>query len=359
MARSYSDAGVRAPDEMPAFDSMLGLLKRTFTYPSRGRPVLDFGYYANVLDLGNNLGLAISTDGVGTKLLVAEEMGKYDTVGIDCIAMNVNDIVCVGAEPLALVDYIAVQTAGTSQMLELAKGLEEGARRSHVSIPGGEIAQVPDMLKGIREGEAFDLVGTCVGTVALDGIVDGGRIEAGDALVGFASSGLHSNGYTLARRVFREDAGWALDQHIEDFGRTLGEELLEPTMLYVDLATGLLASVDVRGLAHITGDGLLNLRRMKAEVGFDIETLPPAMPVFEALAREGGISPAEMYRVYNMGIGFCAIMPESEVERALEVGHTAGVDGWRLGTAVASNERLIRLRPLGLSGAKTFSESDH
>lgn len=350
----YSQAGVRAAGEVPAFDSMLGLLRRTFDYPASGRPVLEFGFYANVLDLGGNLGLAISTDGVGTKLLVAEEIGKLDTVGIDCIAMNVNDIVCVGASPLALVDYVAVQSTDNDQLLQLARGLEVGARRSHISIPGGELAQVPEMLRGAREGEAFDLVGTAVGTVALDRVVDGGRIVPGDALVGFASSGIHSNGFTLARRVYQREAGWPLDRHVDEFGRTLGEELLEPTALYVDLALDLLRTTDVRGLAHITGDGLLNLRRMKAPVGFDVETLPLAPPVFELLAHLGGVPPAEMYRVFNMGIGFCAVVPEVDVAEALAAGDRAGFQAWRLGTAIPSADRVIRLRPLGLSGTKAF-----
>lgn len=353
----YSEAGVRAADEMPAFDSMLGLLRRTFDYPRSGRPVLEFGAYANVLDLGANLGLAISTDGVGTKLLVAEEMGKLDTVGIDCIAMNVNDLVCVGAEPIALVDYIAVQAADNDQLLQLARGLEEGARRSHISIPGGELAQLPEMLRGVREGEAFDLVGTAVGTVPLDRILTGTGIEPGDALIGFASSGIHSNGFTLARRVYQREAGWALDRYVEDFGRTLGEELLEPTELYVDLALDLLASTEVRGLAHITGDGLFNLRRLKPGVGFDIEELPAGPPVFEVLAHLGGIAPAEMYRVFNMGIGFCAVVPEAGIDAALAAAERAGMVAWRLGVATQSDDRLIRLLTLGLAGTKTFDRN--
>jgi phosphoribosylformylglycinamidine cyclo-ligase len=337
---------------MGSFGRMLGLLRKTFDYPTHGRPVADFGLYANVLDLGNNLGLAISTDGVGTKLLVAEELGKYDTVGIDCIAMNVNDIVCVGAQPVAMVDYVAVQSARGDQLYEIAKGLEAGARLAHISIPGGEIAQLPEMLRGVREGESFDLVGTCVGTVPLDRVITGENVEPGDMLMGFASSGMHSNGFTLARRVFQE-AGWAFDRYVEDFGRTLGEELLEPTAIYVDLAMSLLDAVDVRALMHITGDGWLNLQRVQAACGFDIETLPEAPPVFQVLQRLGDVDSAESYRVFNMGIGFCAVVPENGVLAAEAAGRIAGFTPTVLGRATASPEQRIRLLPLGLESTRS------
>lgn len=350
----YAQSGVVSAEEMDSFGRMLGLLRRTFSYPARGRPVTDFGLYASVLDLGNNLGLAISTDGVGTKLLVAEALGKYDTVGIDCIAMNVNDVVCVGAEPAAMVDYVAVQSAHGDQLYEIAKGLDAGARLAHVSIPAGEIAQLPEMLRGVREGESFDLVGTCVGTVPLDAVITGGRVEPGDVLIGYASTGMHSNGFTLARRVFQE-AGWAFDRYVEDFGRTLGEELLEPTAIYVDLALSLLRSTDVRAMMHITGDGLLNLQRIEAACGFDIDDLPEAPPVFQVLQRLGQVTNSEMYRVFNMGIGFCAVVPETGVIAAQAAGRIVGFTSFVLGRAVASPERRLRLAGLSLqSGEGSF-----
>ncbi len=348
MGRSYRDAGVLSSDEIGALRPMLKVLRRTFDYPSRGKPVTGFGLYAAVLDLGNNMGLAISTDGVGTKLLVAEEMQKFDTIGIDCVAMNANDIICVGAEPIAMVDYVAIASAEGDQLLQLAEGLRRGAELAGISIPGGETAQIPELLHKSPNNEAFDIAGTCVGLVDMDRIISGKRIAAGNALIGYASSGVHSNGLTLARHVLTRDAGWTLDSHVEDFGRTVGEELLEPTRMYVKLAMDLLATTDVRGLAHITGDGLLNIRRFEADMGFEIDALPEANAVFQVIQRMGNVALAEMYRVFNMGIGFCAVVPEGDVENALAAGKREGFDCWRIGTATPSDEHVLRLAQHGL-----------
>jgi phosphoribosylformylglycinamidine cyclo-ligase len=185
----------------------------------------------------------------------------------------------------------------------------------------------------------------------MDGIVDGSRIEPGDALVGLASTGLHSNGFTLARKVFRSDLEMEYGTGVADFGRTLGEELLEPTGMYVVPAVEMLEQLDVRGLAHITGDGLLNLRRMNREIGFDIEFVPRPQAVFSLIQRGGRVATAEMYRVFNMGVGFCVVIPEGDVDGVTRIAREHGYDAWRLGTAVASPERRIRVLPLGLTGA--------
>lgn len=348
---SYAEAGVRSADEMPSFGRALDILRTTFDFPRRGRPALEFGYYASVLDIGNGVGVAFSTDGVGTKLLVAQELEKYDTVGIDCVAMNANDVVCVGAEPLSMVDYVAVESADNDQLAQIAIGLREGARLAHISIPGGETAQVPEMLHRAPNGQAFDLVGTCVGTVAMDRIIVGQDIVPGDVLVGYASSGIHSNGFTLARRVLQAEADWPLGKYVPEFGRMLGEELLEPSRMYVELGMDLIEGLAVKALAHITGDGLLNLRRVQAPVGFDIEVLPPALPIFSVIKQLGGIPDEEMYRVYNMGVGFCAVVAPGDVEEALAAGKRCGIDAWVLGHATASAEKRIRVLPLGIEGA--------
>ncbi len=181
---TYADTGViDASQEGSAQGALLDRIVGTFSFRQGiGRPLLGLGYFANVLDLGNNLGLAISTDGVGTKILIAQMMDKYDTVGIDCVAMSVNDVVCVGAEPVALTDYIAVQVAEEDLLQQLAAGICEGARRADISIPGGEIAQVPEMMHGSRDRRGFDLVGTCVGVVPTDRILIGQDIEDGYVL---------------------------------------------------------------------------------------------------------------------------------------------------------------------------------
>jgi phosphoribosylformylglycinamidine cyclo-ligase len=303
---------------------------------------LDFGYYANVIDLGNGSGLAITTDGVGTKIIIAEQLGKYDTIGIDCVAMNVNDIICVGAEPLAMTDYIAVDRADARFFDEVAVGIARGAELAGITIPGGEIAQIGEVIRG------FDLVGTCVGLVPVDRIIRGQDIVSGDAIVGFESSGIHSNGLTLARRVLLDQVGMSLESYVEELGRALGEELLEPTRIYVRLALRLLAETNVKALAHITSDGFLNLQRVDANVGFDIETLPESPPVFDLIQRSGRLSSAEMYLVYNMGIGFCGVVPEKEVDRVVEIAAEEGIAAHRIGTCHADAEKSVVIRPAGL-----------
>ncbi|MDE3097457.1 MAG: phosphoribosylformylglycinamidine cyclo-ligase [Chloroflexota bacterium] len=344
MTSAYGQAGVRTTEELAGFPRMLDVLRETFGYRPKGdgAPLLDFGQYANVLDLGNNVGLAISTDGVGTKLIVAERLGKYDTIGIDCVAMNVNDVVCVGAEPIAMTDYIATDRDDPELLAQVAAGLRRGAELAHISIPGGEIAQVREMVNGI------DLVGTCVGLAPADRILTGERLRPGDAIVGFASSGIHSNGLTLAREVLLGAHTARLSGHVAELGRTLGEELLEPTAIYVDLALRLLRETAVHALAHITGDGFLNLARFPAPVGFRIEWLPEPHPIFEMIAREGEIGAPDMYLTYNMGVGFCAVLPESDAERALAISAACGIAAWRIGACTDNPERTVEIAPAGL-----------
>src|SRR5829696_974129 len=244
MTDAYSRAGV----DQGAADSAVAGLVRALAAIELGRPSLQVplpGHYASVIRLDERTGVALSTDGVGTKLLVAEELGRWDSVGIDCVAMNVNDVICVGAEPLAMLDYIAIERADPQTCEQIGVGLARGAELAGVEIPGGELAQLGDMVRG------FDVAGACFGTVALDSIVDGSAVRPGDAVIGLPSSGIHSNGYTLARSALD---GVPLED--ERLGRPLGEVLLEPTEIYVKPVLELLRSeVDVRGLAHITSGG--------------------------------------------------------------------------------------------------------
>ncbi|MBI2202021.1 MAG: phosphoribosylformylglycinamidine cyclo-ligase, partial [Armatimonadetes bacterium] len=280
---------------MPERDSLekggpaLGGLRRWIeaTFPFRqglGSPCLPLGPFANVIDLGEGRGLAFCTDGVGTKVLVAQMLDRYDTVGIDCVAMNVNDLLCVGAEPLALVDYLAVQEQDPSFLEAIAKGLHEGAQQAGVAIVGGEVAQLPEIITGEREGRGFDLAAAAVGTVALDRLILGQDIQPGDALVGLASSGIHSNGLTLARRVFFRDRDLDPFTHFEELGRSVGEELLEPTRIYVSpVLEALRSGLQVKALFHVTGEGFLNLARHRSPVDWMIDYLPPAPPIFDLL----------------------------------------------------------------------------
>ena len=307
---TQSDAGVRA---------LVSVLSRiNLDRPSRA--VMGSGHYANVLRLDDTRGLALSTDGVGSKVIVAEQMGRFDTVGIDCIAMNVNDLICVGAEPIALVDYIAVEEADPEQLRQVAEGLKEGAEQAGIEIPGGELAVLPEVIKGHPSPHGFDLVGACFGLVDLDKIVTGNRIKPGDAIVGIPSSGIHSNGYTLARRALPD-----LEETLG--GVAIGELLLEPTVIYVKAVLELLRSeADVRGLAHITGDGFLNLGRLDAAVGYRISDPIPPLPIFDLIAERSDTGPEEMYEVFNMGCGFCCVVPQEHAHGAVELlaDHHAG-----------------------------------
>ena len=283
------------------------------------RAVLGSGHYANVLRLTDTLGIAISTDGVGSKVIVAESCQRYDTVGIDCVAMNVNDLVCVGAEPVALLDYLAVERADPEVCEAIARGLRAGAEQAGVEIPGGELAQLPELIRGHPSPRGFDLTAAAFGTVALDAIVSGAACTPGDALIGLPSSGVHSNGLTLARRALLEDGGLTLDDRPDELGgASVADVLLEPTVIYVRAVLELLGSdVPVHGLAHITGDGLENLLRLNPEVGFTVDAPLPVPPVFGLIAERGGVAPAEMWQVFNMGCGFCAVVPADRAADAV------------------------------------------
>src|ERR671925_161650 len=297
MNEAYERAGV----SQAAADSAVEALVRSLRRIDLGRPsrVVQLpGHYASVLRLDGRAGLALSTDTVGTKMVVAEQLGRYDTIGIDCVAMNVNDVVCVGAEPIAMLDFILTERADPAVCEQLGVGLARGAELAGIEIPGGEIAQVPDIVSG------HELGGTCVGLVDLDAIVTGAAVQPGDPVIGLPSSGLHSNGYTLARRAL---AGIPLED--ERLGRPLGEVLLEPTEIYVRAVLELLDSpVEVRGLAHITGDGLNNLLRLAAPMGYEIDDALPVPTVFDLVKELGGISDQEMHQVFNMGCGFCCVV---------------------------------------------------
>jgi phosphoribosylformylglycinamidine cyclo-ligase len=325
-----SDAYAKAGVDQGAADSAVTGLVRALAGIELGRPSRQVplpGHYASVIKLDERTGVALSTDGVGTKLLVAEQLGRFDTIGIDCVAMNVNDVICVGAEPLAMLDYIAIDRAEPRVCEEIGVGLARGAELAGIEIPGGELAQLGEMVRGV------DVSGACFGTVALDAIVDGSAIEPGDPVIGLPSSGLHSNGYTLARSALE---GLALDADPEGrLGRPLGDVLLEPTEIYVKPALELLRSeVEVRGLAHITSGGLGNLLRLAADVGYEIDGPLPAQPIFGLIQERSGASDEEMHDVFNMGCGFCAVVAAGEEEDALALLRVHHPNAQQIGRAV-------------------------
>jgi phosphoribosylformylglycinamidine cyclo-ligase len=329
------DAYARAGVSQDAADAAVGALLESLRRIDPGREsrqALGPGHYASVIRLDERRGLALSTDGVGTKLVLAERMGRWDTVGIDCVAMNVNDLICVGAEPIAMLDYIAVPVAEPDVLGEVGKGLRRGAELAGIEIPGGELAQLGEIVTGL------DLVGAAVGLVELDAIVTGDAIEPGDAVVGLPSSGLHSNGYTLARSALQDVS---LDD--ERLGRPLGEVLLEPTEIYVRAVLDLLrCGAGVRGLAHITSGGLGNLLRLDAEVGYEIDDPLPIPPVFELIADQGRVPDEEMHEVFNMGCGFCCVIAAEDESTALDAlrGHYPGAN--RIGRATGDAREVVR-----------------
>ncbi|GAB6878740.1 phosphoribosylformylglycinamidine cyclo-ligase [Halorubrum gandharaense] len=255
------------------------------------------GDYAGLLDIGDRY-LALATDGVGTKLLVAEALEDYSTVGIDCIAMNVNDLVAAGVRPVAFVDYLAVDEPDERFAEQVGEGLARGAELSDMALVGGETAVMPEVVKGL------DLAGTCAGLAAKDAVFDG-EAEPGDALVGWESSGIHSNGLTLAREAVTRNHDYTDDCPFEGYD-TLGAALLEPTRIYTDLLDPM-REHGVRGAAHVTGGGWTNLERL-GDHRYVVEDPFDAQPVFEFVQSEGGVSDAEMHRTFNMGTGFVAAL---------------------------------------------------
>lgn len=316
-----------------------------------GDSVLESGFFASVLSLGGGKGLALATDGVGTKVLVAEMVRKYDTIGIDCVAMNVNDLVCVGAEPIAMLDYLAVQATDPEVFEQLGKGMAEGARQANISIPGGEVSQMKEVIQGIHDDEGIDLVGAAVGVVDLDRLVVGQDIGDGDVVVGLLSNGLHSNGYTLARKVFFGELGLAPTDHVAEFGHSVAEELLRPTAIYVRPAMAMLrAGLHVKAFSHMTSDGFLNLLRVRSRVGFVLHSLPETQPVFDMLQHGGKVADEEMFLVYNMGIGFGIVVPEDEADDVVRIAAEHGAKGMVLGQANTTDPGRVVIEPKGLVG---------
>ena len=341
---SYKQSGVDTAEADLGLTNIIQRVQGTWPKQGHGRVVLPIGYFANVVEV-NGAGVAICTDGVGSKTIIASEMGKYDTIGIDCVAMNVNDMICVGARPLSMVDYLAVEKADASMLDAIGAGLTAGAEMAEISISGGETSQLKDIVKG------FDLVGMAIGTVELDRVISGSDVAEGDAVIGVRSSGIHSNGYSLARRAFFQDHRYGLDHKFDDLELTLGEELLRPTDIYVREAMDVLAHVaDVKALINITSDGLLNLARVQAEVGFEIERVFDPHPIFPLIQRLAGVDDGEMFEVFNMGIGFCYVVPASETAPTIDILKRHGRTAQVIGHAVSDPARRVRIHEYGLVG---------
>ena len=357
-ATTYRAAGVDDEAASAGLSRLADRIRATWPPATAAHPLLlDLRKFANVIDLGGGLGIALCADGVGSKVMIAQMTGRYDTVGIDCVAMCVNDLVCVGATPVAFLDYLAVERVEPAFMDDIARGLAEGARRASVSIAGGETAQLPDMIKGHGEGLGFDLVGMAIGTVRTDRILVGRGARHGDAVIGVESSGVHSNGLTLARHVFFERHALSPDAVLPGLERPLGEELLAPTHIYVAEALDLLDRGDaVKALVHITGEGFLNLTRVEAEVGFVLDSLPPPPPIFELIGARGEVPAAEMFAVYNMGIGLCVVAEADEADALIRVLADHGRRAWRIGRVDDSMPGRVEIRGCAFAGGDLLGE---
>lgn len=353
---AYAEAGVDEEREQVAFARVMRpWLARTKVRSPMVTSItgLASGYFATIMHLPPGPPIALTTDGVGTKIMLAEEAGRWEPIGVDCVANNVNDLICVGAVPLALLDYIATDRIDEGVLDEVARGLFLGAELAGIAIPGGEIAQIGEMLASSASGgPTLDLVGTAIGAVPEGRTpLDGSAVAPGHVVIGLPSSGLHSNGYSLARHALFKKGGLSLEDHVPGSGRRLADALLQPTRVYVNAAEALWAAgITPRGMAHISGGGLLNITRLAANVSYELDTLPEMQEIFSLIASAGGIDAATLYATFNMGIGFCVVVGPDEQETALAALHEAGEDATVIGRVTAEPGRFVTIPAAGLKG---------
>ena len=312
---TYRDSGVDRDSIHRAQKSIGELISMTHKMLTVGKVTSGFGHYAGLVKLANQT-IALHADGVGTKVIIAQMMNKFNTVGIDCVAMNVNDIICVGAQPVAFIDYIALRHSNEWLLHEIAKGLVKGAQQSKMAIVGGETAVLQDIISGDSEN-AFDLAGMVMGVVRGRAIL-GDMIKPGDIILGVESSGLHSNGYTLARKVLLSK--YSVYDNADHLVQTVGEELLIPTRIYVRPVIEILRKrIRLHGLANITGGGFTKLPRLNSRVRYIFDNLPLPTGIFKQIQVEGNIESKEMYRTFNMGVGFCVVSSKASTDDIIGV----------------------------------------
>ena len=314
---TYAKSGVDIDQKSSAIKALVDEIgyKRT----GIGQNVRIPGLFASLIDFGDKY-ITLATDGVGSKLLIAEALGKWDTVGIDCIAMNVNDTICVNAEPTSFVDYIAIDKPNEDVTRDIGIGLQKGAELSNMEIVGGEIAVLPEIVNGV------DLSGTCLGYVEKGRMITGDACREGDLIVSLRSSGIHSNGLTLARKVV-ESNGIAYTDKVSGLSKTVGEELLTPTEIYVKQVLKITSDHEVHGLVDITGGGLRNILRMKEGLRYVISDPVKPAPIFMKLQELGQIDDREIYQTLNMSMGFTIIAPADEAEEIASENPNADVVG--------------------------------
>ncbi|MEA5637651.1 phosphoribosylformylglycinamidine cyclo-ligase [Cutibacterium granulosum] len=338
---THETAYARAGVDIAAGDRAVELMKEHVAGTRRPEVLGGLGGFAGFFDAATfkdyrHPVLATSTDGVGTKVDIARRMKVYDTIGFDLMGMLVDDLVVVGAEPLFVTDYISCGHVDPEVIASIVKGIAQACQKAGCALLGGETAEHP----GLLVPDEFDVAGATTGVVERDEILGLERIAEGDALIAVASSGLHSNGYSLVRHVLLEQAGWTLDRHVDELGRTVGEELLEPTIVYAADLLALAHHSEVHAMCHVTGGGLANnlTRVMPSHLTATIErsTWSPA-PIFRLVQEVGAVSQSDIEETLNMGVGMVIALPDDQVSEALEFLAGRGLTAWQCGT-VASRE---------------------
>ncbi|MBC2040713.1 phosphoribosylformylglycinamidine cyclo-ligase [Listeria marthii] len=337
---AYSKAGV----DVEAGYQVVERIKKHVARTERMGAIGALGSFGGMFDLSSlklkEPVLVSGTDGVGTKLLLAIEADKHDTIGIDCVAMCVNDILAQGAEPLFFLDYIATGKTDPVKMEQIVKGVADGCEQAGAALIGGETAEMPDMYGA----DDYDLAGFTVGAVEKQKLIIEGAVKAGDTLIGIPSSGIHSNGYSLVRKIFFKDNDFALDAELAELEVPLAEELLKPTRIYVKPVLEVLKQVDVHGITHVTGGGFVeNLPRMLTEdLAVKVELGSwPVLPIFDVMKKYGQLNELEMYEIFNMGIGMVLAVAKADVEKTLEVLVQNGESAYVIGEVTTRESEAV------------------
>ena len=343
MEKSFSESYKAAGVDVTAGYKGVELMKKAVQATYTNAVISDIGgfggLYAPQIKGMEEPILVSGTDGVGTKLKLAFLMDKHDTIGEDCVAMCANDVICTGASPMFFLDYMALGKNIPEKVATIVAGVAEGCKKANCSLIGGETAEMP----GFYPVDEYDLAGFCVGIVDKKKIIDNKTIEIGDKVIGLKSSGVHSNGFSLVRKVFDVNKE-NLNEYVESLGCTVGEALLKPTKIYVKPILKLIEQVKVKGISHITGGGFYeNMPRMLREgVALKIDKNSYEVPpIFKLIAERGNIPERDMYNTFNMGIGMAVIVPESEVEKSLEILKEAGEEAYLIGEVIAGNKEII------------------
>jgi phosphoribosylformylglycinamidine cyclo-ligase len=328
MALTYKKAGVDISKIKQSQKAIGKLITSTHKLQKKAKIAHGFGHYAGIVEIPGGKMLATHTDGVGTKVVISNLMKKYNTIGIDCVAMNVNDIICIGATPISFVDYIAANKNDVPKFKKIVEGLVTGAKKSAMPIVGGETAIMPDVIEG--EGFAYDLAGMVVGLVEKKDLVLGNKIKTGDVIIGANSTGIHSNGYSLARKALLKK--YSIKDKIKGVG-VIGDALLKPTEIYTNPVLEMVQKCKINGLAHITGGAFTKLLRLK-NTGYQIDSLPKIPPIME-LIQEQGVKNEEMYKTFNMGVGFCVVAPKSHATKIISIFKKHKITSQQIGQIVS------------------------